>query len=93
MTVLDGDLLYYVKSDRGKPAIWIFNPASRIPHRPAKSMSLGLPREASDGIYSNLFTLRGDREFILLLHEIDVKVWRFKDVHPPESTDLALLAA
>ncbi|GLA76779.1 hypothetical protein AtubIFM55763_008657 [Aspergillus tubingensis] len=93
MTVLDSDLLYYVKSDRGKPAIWIFNPASRIPHRPAKSMSLGLPREASDGIYSNLFTLRGDREFILLLHEIDVKVWRFKDVHPPESTDLALLAA
>ncbi|GKZ21455.1 hypothetical protein AbraIFM66951_006150 [Aspergillus brasiliensis] len=94
-TALDSDLLYYVKSDRGKPAIWISNPASRIPHRPAKSMSLGLPREASNGIYSyaNLFTLRGDGDFILLVHEAGVKVWRMREVPPSESDDLAILAA
>ncbi|KAI2995785.1 hypothetical protein CBS147346_9737 [Aspergillus niger] len=80
-TALDSDLLYYVKSDRGKPAIWISSPASRIPHRPAESMSLGLPREASNAIYTyaNMFTLYGDRDFVLLVHETDVKVWRFKD--------------
>ncbi|GLA16282.1 hypothetical protein AnigIFM62618_002852 [Aspergillus niger] len=94
-TALDSDLLYYVKSDRGKPAIWISSPASRIPHRPAESMSLGLPREASNAIYTyaNMFTLHGDRDFVLLVHETDVKVWRFKDTQPPESVDLALLAA
>ncbi|PYI12087.1 F-box domain protein [Aspergillus sclerotiicarbonarius CBS 121057] len=82
ITAVDRNLLYYVKNDRGKPAIWISNPASRNPHRPAKAMDPELPREATSRVYSyaSRFTLRGDRDFVMMVDETDVKVWRFGDM-------------
>ncbi|PWY69830.1 F-box domain protein [Aspergillus sclerotioniger CBS 115572] len=82
IAAVDRNLLYYVKNDRGKPAIWISDPASRNPHRPAKAMDPELPREATSRVYSyaSRFTLRGDRDFILMVDEIEVKVWRFGDM-------------
>ncbi|PWY64746.1 F-box domain protein [Aspergillus heteromorphus CBS 117.55] len=81
MAAVDRGLLYYVKNDRGKPVIWISEPASPISHRPAAAMDPGLPREATTRVYSyaTRFALRGDREFVLMINENDVKVWGFGD--------------
>ena len=86
IAAVDRNLLYYVKNDRGKPAIWISSPASRDPHRPAKAMDPELPREATSRVYSyaSRFTLRGDSDFILMVDETDVKVWRFGDMRVEE---------
>ncbi|RAK98015.1 F-box domain protein [Aspergillus ibericus CBS 121593] len=82
ITAVDRNLLYYVKNDRGKPTIWISDPASRNPLRPAKAVDPELPREATSRVYSyaSRFVLRGDRDFVLMVDETDVKVWRFGDM-------------
>ncbi|PYH97474.1 F-box domain protein [Aspergillus ellipticus CBS 707.79] len=82
IAAVDRGILYYVKNDRGKPVIWVSEPASPISHRPAKAMDPGLPREATARVYSysNRFALRGDRDFVLLIDETDVKVWGFGDI-------------
>ncbi|PLB36989.1 F-box domain protein [Aspergillus candidus] len=72
-------LLYYVKNDNGKPAIWISNPGSRVPHRPALSMDSQLPREATGRVYSYAEDLKlfGDEEAVLLADGNGLKVWSF----------------
>ncbi|KAE8403582.1 hypothetical protein BDV37DRAFT_133507 [Aspergillus pseudonomiae] len=81
MAYVDSNILYYVKNDNGKPEIWISNPDARIAHRPARCINPQLPREASNRVYSHgtNFTLRGDRDFILMVDQNGLKVWCFND--------------
>ncbi|KAE8374298.1 hypothetical protein BDV26DRAFT_284362 [Aspergillus bertholletiae] len=81
MTSVDSNILYYIKNDNGKPEVWISNPDARIAHRPARWINPKLPREASNRVYSHgtNFTLRGDRDFILMVDQNGLKVWCFND--------------
>jgi hypothetical protein len=91
MASVDNNVLYYIKNDNGKPKIWISNPDTIVAHRPAKLMDPQLPREASDRVYSygTNFTLRGDRDFIMMLDQNGLKVWCFQEnIHVPGAMPL-----
>ncbi|EIT77725.1 hypothetical protein AFCA_011998 [Aspergillus flavus] len=81
MTLVDSNIIYYVKNDNGRPEIWISNPDARIALRPARRINPQLPREASNRVYSHgtNFTLRGDRDFILMVDQNGLKVWCFNE--------------
>ncbi|KAF7591766.1 hypothetical protein BBP40_001146 [Aspergillus hancockii] len=91
MASVGNNILYYIKNDNGKPKIWISNPDAMNTHRPAKLMDPQLPREASDRVYSygTNFTLRGDRDFIMMINQNGLKVWCFhENIHLPGAVPL-----
>ncbi|KAE8349812.1 hypothetical protein BDV28DRAFT_54141 [Aspergillus coremiiformis] len=81
MACVGNNIIYYIKNDNGKPKIWISNPDAMVSHRPAKLMDPQLPREASNRVYSygTNYTLRGDRDFILIVDQNGLKAWCFND--------------
>ncbi|KAL4888555.1 hypothetical protein BDV59DRAFT_211047 [Aspergillus ambiguus] len=78
------NLLYYITNDNGKPRVCISNPDSPCPHRPAKGVDPQLPREPAgrEYSYSTRLALMGDRDFLLLVDENGLKVWRFGEDDP-----------
>ncbi|RAL13640.1 F-box domain protein [Aspergillus homomorphus CBS 101889] len=68
---VDHNLLYYLREDHGTQAIWISDPSAHPPHRAAKAMDPSC--RGKEGI------LLGDQEYVLLLHQMEAKVWPFRD--------------
>ncbi|PYI24257.1 hypothetical protein BO99DRAFT_374202 [Aspergillus violaceofuscus CBS 115571] len=64
---VDHNLLYYLREDGGRPALWISNTSAQPPHRAARGMD---PRcYEADGF------LLGDREFVLQIHQTETRAW------------------
>ncbi|RAH40056.1 F-box domain protein [Aspergillus brunneoviolaceus CBS 621.78] len=68
---VDHNLLYYLREDGGRPALWVSNTSAQPPHRAAR----GMDPSCHD---ADAFFL-GDREFVLQVHQTETRAWPVED--------------
>ncbi|KAL4787540.1 hypothetical protein BJX76DRAFT_354028 [Aspergillus varians] len=81
MANVDKGILYWIRNEDGKRNIWISNPYADTPLYASRSMTLGLPRDPSDGASLFIHTYRvlaGDSRFVSMIDATGTRVWSFE---------------